>query len=261
MIHPTAIVDPRAELGRDVEIAAYAIVRAGVVLGDRTCVGEHAIVEGPSELGPDNVIHPHAVVGGAPQDLKYRGEPTRLVMGDNNIIREFATLNRGTEQGGGITRVGSRNMFMAYSHVAHDCHVGSNVVMANGATLAGHIEVGDFVIVGGLAAIHQFSRVGESAMLAGGAMVAKDVPPFAIVHGNRARLIGANSIGLKRRGFPPEEIEAVTRTIRSLIHSKTTFEKTLEEIESAHGGSEKVRQMLAFMRSENSRGVLFKDRD
>ena len=259
MIHPTAIVDPRAELGRDVSVGAYAVIRADVTLGDGCRVGEHVLVEGPTVLGRDNALHPHSVVGTAPQDLKYKGEPTRLEMGDGNVVREFVTLNRGTVQGEGLTKIGHRCLFMAFTHVAHDCRVGSHVIMANNAALAGHVHMEDFVVVGGMVGIHQFVRIGESAMLAGGSMVGKDVPPFSLVQGDRARIVGVNAVGLKRRGFSEASIAAVHATVRTWIKSRAGFEKTLSQVEAEYGADEKVAQWIRFVRASSDRGVLFKD--
>jgi UDP-N-acetylglucosamine acyltransferase len=218
-IHPTAIVDPKSEIASDVTVGPYAIIGPEVEIGAGCRIGAHTVIEGPTRLGRDNAVHAHASVGSAPQDLKYRGEPTVLEIGDHNVIREFATLNRGTAGGGGVTRVGAHNVFMAYAHVAHDCVIGDYVVMANAATLAGHVTIENHAIVGGLVAIHQHVRIGESVILGGGAMVTLDVPPFCMAAGDRAKLQGLNLLGLKRRGMTKETIQALRAAYRVLFAS------------------------------------------
>jgi UDP-N-acetylglucosamine acyltransferase len=218
-IHPTALIAPDAELGAGVEVGAYAVIGPGVQVGTNTRIGPHAVLEGPMRIGAENVIFQFASVGSAPQDKKYKGEPTRLEIGDRNVIRECVTLNRGTVQDQGLTSIGSDNLFMAYAHVAHDCHIGSHCVLANNATLGGHVHLGDWVIMGGLSAIHQFCKVGAHAFVANNAAVTRDVPPYVMVVGQPAGAHSVNSEGLKRRGFTPEQIRNIRSAFRVLYRS------------------------------------------
>ena len=218
-IHPAALVAPEAELGDGVEVGAYAVIGPGVVIGANTRIRAHAVLEGPTRLGADNEVFPFASVGSAPQDKKYKGEPTRLEIGDRNVIRECVTLNRGTVQDQGLTSIGSDNLFMAYAHVAHDCRIGSHCVLANNATLGGHVHLGDWVIMGGLSAIHQFCKVGAHAFIANNAAVTRDVPPYVMVVGQPAGAHSVNSEGLKRRGFTPEQIRNIRSAFRVLYRS------------------------------------------
>ena len=218
-IHPTAVVAPDAVLADGVEIGPYTVVGAGVEIGANTRVGPHVVINGPTRIGADNRIFQFASVGDAPQDRKYRGEPTRLEIGDRNVIRECVTLNRGTTKDQGVTRIGSDNLFMAYAHVAHDCNVGNQCVLANNATLGGHVELGDWVIMGGLSAIHQFCKVGAHAFVANNAAVTRDVPPFVMAVGQPAAAHSVNAEGLKRRGFSPEQIRNIRAAFRLLYRS------------------------------------------
>src|SRR6266498_2155018 len=206
-IHPSAIVSDDAQLASDVEVGAFALIGPQVIIGAGTVVGPYTRIEGPTTVGERNQFFGHDSIGGPPQDLKYHGGRTELKIGDDNVFREFVTLNRGTVGGGGLTTIGSNNFFMAYSHVAHDCHVGSNTVFANCATLAGHVEVGDFATIGAFSAVHQFCRVGEHAFIGGGTMCTQDVLPFVKTVGSRpAKTYGVNTIGLQRKGFQPETV-------------------------------------------------------
>ena len=218
-IHPTAQVAPGAELGDGVEVGAYAVIGPDVQVGANTRIGPHAVVQGPARIGADNVIFQFASVGSAPQDKKYKGEPTRLEVGDRNVIRECVTLNRGTTKDQGVTRIGNDNLFMAYAHVAHDCQVGNQCVLANNATLGGHVHLGDWVIMGGLSAIHQFCKVGAHAFIANNAAVTRDVPPYVMTVGQPAAAHSVNSEGLKRRGFTPEQIRNIRNAFRLLYRS------------------------------------------
>ena len=218
-IHPTAQVAPGAELGDGVEVGAYAVIGPGVQIGANTRIGPHAVIEGPASIGADNQIFQFASVGSAPQDKKYKGEPTRLEIGDRNVIRECVTLNRGTTKDQGVTRIGSDNLFMAYAHVAHDSQVGNQCVLANNATLGGHVQLGDWVIMGGLSAIHQFCKVGAHAFIANNAAVTRDVPPYVMTVGQPAAAHSVNSEGLKRRGFTPEQIRNIRNAFRLLYRS------------------------------------------
>jgi UDP-N-acetylglucosamine acyltransferase len=218
-IHPTAIVAPDAVIGDGVEVGAYSVIGSAVQIGARTKVGPHVVIQGPTRIGEDNGIHQFASVGDAPQDKKYKGEPTRLEIGNRNVIREFVTLNRGTTKDQHVTRIGDDNLFMSYSHVAHDCVVGSQCVLANCATLGGHVVLGDWVIMGGFAAVHQFCKVGAHAFLANNTAVTRDVPPFVMTVGQPSKPHSVNSEGLKRRGFTPEQIRNLRRAFRVLYRS------------------------------------------
>ena len=253
-IHPTAVVAPGAELAAGVRIGPYAVIGPRVRIGPGTTVGAHAVVEGRTTLGADNRVFQLASVGAPPQDLKYRGEDSRLEIGDRNIVREFATLNPGTAGGGMVTSVGDDNLFMNYAHVGHDSRIGSRCVLANSAALAGHVTLDDWVIVGGLAAIHQFVRVGESALLGGGAMVVRDVPPFCTASGDRARLRGLNLVGMRRRGFTAEQVRAVKQAYRLLFGGAGTLAERRARCAEALGNDPAVARMLAFLEG-STRGI------
>lgn len=253
-IHPTAIVDARAELGADVEIGPYAIVGPEVRLADRVQIGAHAVIGGPSWLGEETRVFPHAVIGGDPQDKKYRGEKTRLEVGARNIFREFSTVNRGTALGGALTRIGDDNLFMASTHVAHDCRVGSRCVFANSAALAGHVVIEDGAILGGLVGVHQYSRIGRFAMLGGGAMAAQDVPPFCVAQGDRARLYGLNVVGLRRGGFSLESIQALRAAWRELFQQGLPLRIALDQVREVYADVSEVMELVRFIES-SSRGI------
>lgn len=257
-IHPTAIVDAAAELGGGVEVGPYAVVGPGVCIGEGTHIGPHAVVEGPTTIGRDNRIHAHAVIGGAPQDMKYRGEPTALVIGDRNTIREFCTFNRGTVQDGGTTRVGDDNWVMAYVHVAHDVQLGHRCILANNATLAGHVHVGDWAIVGGLTGVHQFCHVGAHAMVGFQSHVSQDVPPFMMVGGHPLGVHGVNVEGLRRRGFSRERIAQVRQMHRLLYRDGLTLEAAKAAITDLRGGVDggdaDVTLLLDFL-AASTRGI------
>jgi UDP-N-acetylglucosamine acyltransferase len=253
-IHPTAIVDPAAELGAGVEVGPYAIVGAGVRIGERSEIGHHASVLGPSVLGSDNRVFPFASIGSPPQDFSYHGEPTRLEIGDGNVFREFVTVNRGTTKGGGLTRIGSSCFFMAYAHVAHDSTIGSHVIMANCAALAGHIRIDDHAILGGLVAVHQWARVGRMAMIGGVTGVALDVPPFCIASGERAKLYGLNLIGLKRHGFSDQRVADLKAAYRILFRAGLTLRTAMDQVERDFPGSPEVTELLEFIRT-TKRGI------
>lgn len=253
-IHPTAIVDPHAELGREVEVGPYAVVRAGVTLGDGVKIGPHAVITGPTVLGPGTRVYQFASIGDDPQDLKYRGEDSRLVVGARNTFREGTTVNRGTAGGGGVTRIGDDNLFMAGSHVAHDCQIGSHCVFANYAAVAGHVMVADRVVLGGFSGVHQHSRVGRCAMLAAGAMAAQDVPPFTIAQGDRARLFGLNIVGLRRAGLRLEVLQALKAAYRDLFHQGMPMRIALEQVREAYAGIDEVTELVEFCES-SLRGI------
>ncbi|MEL5849407.1 MAG: acyl-ACP--UDP-N-acetylglucosamine O-acyltransferase [Candidatus Igneacidithiobacillus chanchocoensis] len=253
-IDSRAAVDPSAKIGDGCIIGPFAVVGAGVQLDAGCKVGAHTVVEGPCHIGSNNQIFPFASIGTAPQDLGYRGEETRLEIGANNTFREFVTINRGTLKGGGVTQIGSNNLFMAYCHVAHDCHIGDHVVMANASTLAGHVTVEDHAILGGLSAVHQFARVGAHAILGGGTMAALDIPPYMMAAGNHAHLHGINVRGLSRRGFSGEQISALKRVYRLLFRSGKLLEEAIAEIEQELGQMEEIQRLLDFIRS-TQRGI------
>jgi UDP-N-acetylglucosamine acyltransferase len=246
-VHPTAVVSPGAKLHPTVEVGPYAVIGGQVTLGAGTTVGPHAVIEGRTRLGERNKVFQFASVGAQPQDLKYAGEDSALEIGDENLIREFTTLHKGTTGGGGVTRIGNRNLFMAYAHVAHDCQVGDGCVLANAATLGGHVDVGDHVILGGLAAVHQFTRIGQHAFVAGGTMVVMDVPPFCTAQGDRAELVGINSIGLARHGFSEDQIGRVKEAYRILFRSKLPLEDAVERLRTELGDKTEIQTLLAFV--------------
>ncbi len=231
-IHPTAIVDPSAELADSVEIGPFCRIGPGVALGPDCRLISHVVLEGPTRIGARNIIHPFACVGVAPQDKRYAGEPTRLEIGEDNTIRESVTISRGTVAGGGVTRLGSRLLIMAYAHIAHDCVVEDDVIMANAATLAGHVVVGQHAILGGLAAVHQFTRVGAHAMIGGCACVTQDVAPYALGHGNPFSVASVNVRGLERRGFSAAAIAALRRAYKTLFRSGLTLREAIAAIET-----------------------------
>lgn len=254
MIHNTAIIDPTAQVADSVEVGPYAVIGPHVKIGSGTRVGAHAVIDSWTEIGADNKIFQFASVGAPPQDLKYSGEETYLKIGDRNTIREFATLHRGTVEGGGVTTVGSGCLFMAYSHIAHDCIVHDNVILANGATLAGHVEIEDNAIIGGLVAIHQFSRVGCHTMISGGSLVAQDIPPYTLASGDRAKTVGLNKVGLKRRGFSEESLRALKQAYRLYFRSGLRKEEALERIAKEVASCPEVDYLVTFI-NNSQRGV------
>ena len=243
-VHPTAIVDPRAELAPDVTVGPYAIVEAGVALAEGCVLHAHAVVRGPTALGARSVVHPFAVVGGEPQAKKHVGGSGRVEAGEGNVFREHVTVHGGTE--GRTTRVGNGNLFMVGSHVAHDCAVGSQCVVANAVQLAGHVVVEDWATFGGLAGVAQFVRIGESAFVAAGSGCERDVPPFVVVQGDRARVRGVNVVGLRRRGVPEESIRALKSAVRRLWQSGETFATALESV--ARAEDPWVRRLVGTLR-------------
>jgi UDP-N-acetylglucosamine acyltransferase len=254
-IHPTAIVQPGAVIGDGTEIGPHALVGPHVRLGPGCIVGASAVVDGWTVLGARNHIYPFASIGLAPQDLKYRGEETRLTVGDDNVFREFVTIHRGTRGGGGHTTIGHRNLFMAYAHVAHDCHVGDQTIFGNGATLGGHVTVEDFATISAFSGVHQFCRVGRYAFIGGYTVVTMDALPFAKTVGNRARIYGLNTIGLVRRGFPPDVVDRLRHAYRYLLLSKLNTRQAVAQIESDPSlACEEVRYLVQFIR-DSSRGV------
>lgn len=253
-IDPTARVAPDAVIGEEVEIGAYAAIESGVSIGAGTHVGPYCLIQGPTSIGPGCVLTGYASIGTPPQDHSYQGEDTRLEIGANNTIREFVTINRGTLKDRGVTTVGSHNLIMAYCHVGHDCTVGSHIVMGNGATLAGHVEIHDNAIIGGLTAVHQFTRVGSRAIVGGGSMVSLDIIPYAKASGDRAKLFGVNTIGLRRAGFATEQIKTVEKAYRILLKSKLLLKDALEALEREFHGDETVGVLVDFLKT-SKRGI------
>ena len=256
MIHPTAIISSEAELASDVAVGAHSVIGPDVKIAAGTIIGPLTHIEGPATIGERNNFYGHASIGGPPQDLKFKGEHTALTIGNDNHFREFVTVNRGTAGGGGMTTIGSNNFFMAYAHVAHDCHVGNFTIFANNATLAGHVEVGDYAQVGAFSAVHQFCRVGEHAFIGGGTMCTQDVLPFAktvAARGNQT--YGINSIGLERKGFSKETIEALQRAYRILVRSKLKLDDALAQIETDLADVPEARYLVSFVRG-SQRGVI-----
>ncbi|WP_374470576.1 acyl-ACP--UDP-N-acetylglucosamine O-acyltransferase [Phenylobacterium sp.] len=260
-IHPTALVAQGAELADGVSVGPFCVVGEKVRIGAGTKLHSHVVVEGSTELGENNQVYPFAVLGGPPQHTAYKGEDTRLVIGDNNLIREHATLNLGTVNGGGVTRIGSNGFYMIESHVGHDCVVGDHVILTKQATLGGHCQIGDYVIVGGLAAVHQFTRVGRHAMIGGLAAVVKDVIPYGSVWGNHAHLEGLNLVGLKRRGFSRESINTLRAAYRLLFADEGTFQERLEDTAETYAASPEVMEIIDFIRADASRPLCLPDRE
>ena len=254
-VDPRAIVSPKAELAAGVTVGAYAVIGDDVKVGAGSWIGPHAVVEGPTTLGENNKVYQFASIGGPPQDLKYKGEPTRLEIGDRNVFREFTTMNRGTVTGGGATVIGNDNLFMAYTHVAHDCHVGNRCVMANYATLGGHVHLGDWVIMGGYSGVHQFTKVGPHAFLGNNAAVTRDVPPYVMVVGSPAVPHSINSEGLKRRGFTPEQIRNLKNAYRVLYRSDMKLADAVEELKSRATTQPELRIFVDFI-GESTRSLV-----
>lgn len=259
-VHPTAIVDPKAELGDGVSVGPYAIVGADVKIGAGTTIGAHCVIDGPTTIGRDNRIFPHAALGAAPQDMKYRGEPTRLEIGDRNTFREFVTINTGTVQDEGVTRIGHDNWIMAYVHVAHDVRLGSHCVLANNATLAGHVHVGDWATIGGLSGVHQFVKIGAQAMVGFQAHVAQDVPPYMTVDGHPLAVRAVNLTGLKRRGFSDAQIATIRQMHKLLYRSSLPLAQAVEQIDALKATADPaslgdIDAMLGFLAAA-TRGIV-----
>lgn len=248
MIHPTAQIDPGAVIGRNVAIGAYSVIGAEVEIGEGTVIGPHVVIEGPTRIGRENRISQFASIGGPPQDKKFAGERTELVIGDRNLIREFVTINRGTGEGGSVTRVGDDNWLLAYVHIAHDCQVGNHVVFSNYSALAGHVEIGDWTILSGYSGVHQFCKVGAHAFIGMGCLVGSDVPPFVMMaNETQGRPRGINSEGLKRRGFDAPRISAIKRAYRTLYMAGLSLPEAREQLATQAQGSDDVRAMLEFL--------------
>lgn len=254
MIHETAIVSPRAEIDANVDIGPFAIVAEDAIIGSGTSVGAHSVIDSHTTIGPECQIFPHAVVGGAPQSLKFEGQKTYAKIGRGTIIREFTTVHRGTTEGGGVTEVGEKCLLMAYSHVAHDCQVGNGVVLANAATLAGHISIGNYATIGGLVAIHQFVRIGEYAFVGGKSAVVKDVPPYVIAAGDRAKLHGLNRVGLSRHGFSEKSLSLLKKAYRIIFRIGLTLNEALERVRAEVDQVPEVVNFIKFIEASH-RGI------
>jgi UDP-N-acetylglucosamine acyltransferase len=255
MIHPTAIVHPRAKLAPGVSIGPYSIIGEHVEIGEGTTIGPHVVIEGRTRIGARNRILGSSALGGEPQDKKYAGEPTGLEIGDRNVIREFCTFNRGTVQDAGVTRIGNDNWIMAYVHVAHDCQVGSNAIFANGASLAGHVHVGDYAILGGLTGVHQFVKIGAHSMTAGATLLLQDLPPYVMAACNDCKPFGINAEGLKRRGFTEEQVAEIRRAYKTLYRSGLSLEEAKSAI-AAQAEKEPALRILVDFLERSRRGIV-----
>jgi len=255
VIHPQAIVDPKAIIAPGVSIGAFSIIGADVIIEEGTWVGPHVVINGPTTIEKNNKIYQFASIGEAPQDKKYAGEPTRLEIGDNNIIRESVTISRGTAQDSGVTRLGNDNLIMAYAHIAHDCQVGNSTVFANSTSLAGHVHVADYVIFGGFTLVHQFCKIGAYCFTAMGSAISKDVPPYLRVAGHMAKPYGLNSEGLKRRGFSPDAIAQLRDAYKILYRSSLTLEQATQRLSEKAEASKEIKYFLDFIKA-SGRGII-----
>ncbi len=255
-IHPQAVIAPGAKLGSGVEVGAYAVIGEEVELGQGCILHPHAVVQGPSRFGIKNIFHPFCSIGAAPQDLKYRGEKTELIAGDNNVFRENVTVSRGTAGGGGKTTIGSGSLFMANVHVGHDCHIGDGTLFVNGATLAGHVDIEDFATIGAFSPVHQFCRVGRYAYVGACTVITQSVPPFSLVVTKReTQCYGINSIGLERKGFSPERLKILQRAFRLLSRSKLNTSTAVAEMRKTLGDSADVQELIRFIEAAE-RGIV-----
>lgn len=254
-IHPTAIIDPSAKISDGVEVGPYSVIGADVVIGEGTWIGPHVVINGPTTIGKENKIFQFASIGDAPQDKKYADEPTRLVIGDRNVIRECVTINRGTVQDKSLTSIGNDNWIMAYVHIAHDCIVGNNTILANNASLAGHVTIDDFVILGGFTLVHQFCVVGRNAFTAFGSVIGKDVPPYLMVSGHPAQPHGLNTEGLKRNNFSAETIARLKRAYKVIYRSKLSVAEAIEQLDEMSAECEELKPMVDFLRN-SQRGIV-----
>ena len=253
-IHPTALIHPKARIDGDVEVGPYSVIGENVHLHRGVRVASHVVIEGWTEIGEGCRIFQFASIGSVPQDLKFKGEKSHVVIGKQNTIREYVTVHRGTEPGGGVTRIGDHNLLMAYVHVAHDCQIGSHVILANAATLAGHIVVQDHAVIGGVTGLHQFVRIGRHAIIGGCSAVAQDIPPFVSAVGNRAKLYGLNTVGLKRHGFTDEQLASLKTAYKIIFRSKLSMKEAVEKIRKELGDSPEAQELATFVET-SERGV------
>jgi UDP-N-acetylglucosamine acyltransferase len=254
-IHPTALIDPKAELDSSVEVGAYSVIGAGVRVGANTRIGSHVVLKGPTTIGKNNQIFQYSSLGEQPQDKKYKDEPTELVIGDGNTIREFCTFNRGTVQDKGVTSIGNDNWIMAYVHIAHDCTIGNNTIFANNSSLAGHVDIHDYAILGGFTLIHQFCKIGSHVITAVGSVVFKDIPPYVTAAGYDAKPHGINAEGLKRRGFTADEITQIKRAYKALYRNGLSLEEAKVELAAMHAISNKIELLSDFL-TLSTRGII-----
>ena len=254
-IHPTALIDPKAELDSSVEVGAYSVIGAGVKVGANTRIGSHVVLKGPTTIGKNNQIFQYSSLGEQPQDKKYKDEPTELVIGDGNTIREFCTFNRGTVQDKGVTSIGNDNWIMAYVHIAHDCTIGNNTIFANNSSLAGHVDIHDYAILGGFTLIHQFCKIGSHVITAVGSVVFKDIPPYVTAAGYDAKPHGINAEGLKRRGFTADEITQIKRAYKALYRNGLSLEEAKVELAAMHAISNKIELLSDFL-TLSTRGII-----
>jgi UDP-N-acetylglucosamine acyltransferase len=255
MIDSRAVISPQAQIAADVQVGPFTVIGADVVIGSGTWIGPHAVINGPTRIGADNKIFQFASIGDAPQDKKYNGEPTRLEIGDRNVFRESVTVNRGTTHDKGVTHIGNDNLLMAYSHVAHDCHLGDQIVMANCATLGGHVEISDWVTMGGLSAVHQHTKIGAHCFIAHNAAVTRDVPPYVMAVGRPAVPHSVNSVGLQRRGFTPAQILNIRRAYRLLYRSSLKLKAAIEELEKVAATQPEIAPFVEFIK-RSSRSIV-----
>ena len=255
-VHSTALVDSEARLGGNVSVGPYSVIGPEVEVGDETEIGAHVVLAGPLHIGRRNRIFPFAAIGQIPQDLKYRGEKSEIIIGDDNRIREFVTIHRGTKGGGSLTKVGSDNLIMAYCHIAHDCRLGDHIIMGNGATLAGHVEVGDHAVIGAFCGLHQFCKIGTYAFIGGYTVITQDVVPYArTIHERSARTYGPNTVGLERKGFSAERIGRVGEALKMLTRSKLNTTQALEQMREQYPGDEDIENLVQFV-ERSERGVI-----
>ncbi|MGZ5050268.1 MAG: acyl-ACP--UDP-N-acetylglucosamine O-acyltransferase [Methylobacter sp.] len=255
MIHPTAIIDSKAELGDNVSVGPYSVIGPDVKIGSGTVIGSHVVIKGPTSIGQDNRIYQFASIGEDPQDKKYAAEITRLEIGDRNTIREFTSMHRGTKQDHSLTKIGSDNLFMAYTHVAHDCVIGDHVIMANGASLAGHVHLHSHAILGGFTLVHQFTQIGQYSFAAMGSAITQDIPPFVMVGGKPTRPHGINSVGMERNGISPEDIRLIRKAYKMIYKTNLRLEDAIDKMEDLAGDSKELSVMVSFLRNV-TRGIL-----
>lgn len=255
MIHPTAIIDSKAELGDNVSVGPYSVIGPDVKIGSGTVIGSHVVIKGPTSIGQDNRIYQFSSIGEDPQDKKYAAEITRLEIGDRNTIREFTSMHRGTKQDHSLTKIGSDNLFMAYTHVAHDCVIGDHVIMANGASLAGHVHLHSHAILGGFTLVHQFTQIGQYSFAAMGSAITQDIPPFVMVGGKPTRPHGINSVGMERNGISPEDIRLIRKAYKMIYKTNLRLEDAIDKMEDLAGDSKELSVMVSFLRNV-TRGIL-----
>jgi len=255
LIHPTAIIDSKAELADNVSVGPFSVIGADVKIGAGTVIGSHVVIKGPTTIGRDNRIYQFASVGEDPQDKKYAAEITRLEIGDRNTIREYTSMHRGTKQDRSVTKIGNDNLFMAYTHVAHDCVIGNHVIMANGASLAGHVHLHSHAILGGFTLVHQFTQIGQYSFAAMGSAITQDIPPFVMVGGKPTRPHGINSVGMERNGISPEDIRLIRKAYKMIYKTNLRLEDAIDKMEDLAGDSKELSDMVSFLRNV-TRGIL-----